>query len=97
MQRGLSSIGLFPVAVIFSIYIKGGWFGMKVLRPTRGARGGQTWGLIKLYCMDSPTGFEVRQVKSTGSEVARKTHLHLTHQLEMIISRCITVSFPKEG
>lgn len=84
MQRGLSGIGLFPVAVIFSIHIKAGQFGMKVL---------QTWRLIKLYSADSPTGFEVRSVKSMGSEVAHKTDLHLTHQLEMIISRCITVSF----
>lgn len=53
----------------------------------------QTWRLIKLYSADSPTGFEVRSVKSMGSEVAHKTDLHLTHQLEMIISRCITVSF----
>lgn len=95
MQRGLSTIGLLPIAVIFSIYIKRGWLRMKVQPPTRWARRGQTQGLIKLYCMDSPTGFEVRQVKSTGSEVALKTDLHLTHQLEMIISRCITVSCSK--
>lgn len=95
MQRGLSTIGLLPIAVIFSIYIKRGWLRMKVQPPTRWARGGQTQGLIKLYCMDSPTGFEVRQVKSTGSEVALETDLHLTHQLEMIISRCITVSCSK--
>lgn len=69
---------------------------MKVQPLTRRARGGQTRGLIKLYCMGSPTGFEVRQVKSTGSEVAQKTDLHLTHQLEMIISRCITVSVLKD-
>lgn len=95
MQRGLSTIGLLPIAVIFSIYIKRGWLRMKVQPPTRRACGGQTQGLIKLYCMDSPTGFEVRQVKSTGSEVALETDLHLTHQLEMIISRCITVSCSK--
>lgn len=81
MQRGLSTIGLLPIAVIFSIYIKRGWK----------CGGGQTRGLIKCRCMDSPTGFEVCGVKSTGSEVALKTHLHLTQQLEMIISRCITV------
>lgn len=52
----------------------------------------QTWRLIKLYSADSPTGFEVHRVKSMRSEVAYKTDLHLTHQLEMIISRCITVS-----
>lgn len=88
MQRGLSSTGLLPIAVIFSIYIKGRWSGMKVGHPRRTAHRGQTWGLIKAQPSQPQTGFEVRHIKSTGSKVRHRTDLHLTLQLEMVISRC---------
>lgn len=88
MQRGLSSTGLLPIAVIFSIYIKGRWSGMKAGHPKRTAHRGQTWGLIKAQPSQAQTGFEVRHIKSTGSKVRQRTDLHLTLQLEMVISRC---------
>lgn len=88
MQRGLSSTGLLPIAVIFSIYIKGGWSGMKAGHPKRAAHRGQTWGLIKAQPSQAQTGFEVRHIKSIGSKVRHRTDLHLTLQLEMVISRC---------
>lgn len=88
MQRGLSSTGLLPIAVIFSIYIKGRWLGMKAGHPKRTAHRGQTWGLIKARPSQAQTGFEVRHIKSTGSKVRHRTDLHLTLQLEMVISRC---------
>lgn len=88
MQRGLSSTGLLPIAVIFSIYIKGRWSGMKVGHPRRTAHRGQTWGLIKARPSQPQTGFEVRHIKSMGSKVRHRTDLHLTLQLEMVISRC---------
>lgn len=88
MQRGLSSTGLLPIAVIFSIYIKGRWSGMKVGHPRRTAHRGQTWGLIKAQPSQPQTGFEVRHIKSRGSKVRQRTDLHLTLQLEMVISRC---------
>lgn len=88
MQRGLSSTGLLPIAVIFSIYIKGRWLGMKAGHPKRTAHRGQTWGLIKTQPSQAQTGFEVRHIKSRGSKVRHRTDLHLTLQLEMVISRC---------
>lgn len=88
MQRGLSSTGLLPIAVIFSIYIKGRWSGMKAGHPRRTAHRGQTWGLIKAQPSQPQTGFEVRHIKSMGSKVRHRTDLHLTLQLEMVISRC---------
>lgn len=88
MQRGLSSTGLLPIAVIFSIYIKGRWSGMKAGHPRRSAPRGQTWGLIKAQPSQPQTGFEVRHIKSMGSKVRHRTDLHLTLQLEMVISRC---------
>lgn len=88
MQRGLSSTGLLPIAVIFSIYIKGRWSGMKAGHPKRTAHRGQTWGLIKAQPSQAQTGFEVRHIKSMGSKVRQRTDLHLTLQLEMVISRC---------
>lgn len=88
MQRGLSSTGLLPIAVIFSIYIKGRWSGMKAGHPRRTAHRGQTWGLIKARPSQPKTGFEVRHIKSTGSKVRHGTDLHLTLQLETVISRC---------
>lgn len=88
MQKGLSSTGLLPIAVIFSIYIKGRWSGMKAGHPKRTAHRGQTWGLIKAQPSQAQTGFEVRHIKSMGSKVRHRTDLHLTLQLEMVISRC---------
>lgn len=88
MQRGLSSTGLLPIAVIFSIYIKGRWSGMKAGHPRRSAPRGQTRGLIKARPSQPQTGFEVRHIKSMGSKVRHRTDLHLTLQLEMVISRC---------
>ena len=88
MQRGLFSTGLLPIAVIFSIYIKGRWSGMKAGHPRRTAHRGQTWGLIKAQPRQPQTGFEVRHIKSMGSKVRHRTDLHLTLQLEMVISRC---------
>lgn len=88
MQRGLSSTGLLPIAVIFSIYIKGRWSGMKAGHPRHTALRGQTWGLIKAQPSQPQTGFEVRHIKSMGSKVRHRTDLHLTLQLEMVISRC---------
>lgn len=88
MQRGLSSTGLLPIAVIFSIYIKGRWSGMKAGHPRRTAHRGQTWGLIKAQPSQPQTGFEVRHIKSMRSKVRHRTDLHLTLQVEMVISRC---------
>lgn len=88
MQRGLSSPGLLPKAVIFSIYIKGGRSRMKAGHPRRAAHRGQTRGLIKARPSQPQTGFEVRHIKSMGSKVRQRTDLHLTLQLETVISRC---------
>lgn len=88
MQRGLSSTGLLPIAVIFSIYIKGRWSVMKAGHLKRTAHRGQTWGLIKAQPSQAQTGFEVRHIKSMRSKVRHRTDLHLTLQLEMVISRC---------
>lgn len=63
-----------------------GW--MKAGRPGRAASGGQTQGLIKDWPSQPQTGFEVHHIKSTGSKVRHRTDLHLTLQLEMVISRC---------
>lgn len=87
-RGGLSSTGLLPIAVIFSIYIKGRWSGMKAGHPKRAAHRGQTWGLIKARPSQAQTGLEVRHIKSTGSKVRQRTDLHLTLRLEMVISRC---------
>lgn len=54
----------------------------------RSAPRGQTRGLIKARPSQPQTGFEVRHIKSTGSKVRHRTDLHLTLQLEMVISRC---------
>lgn len=87
-REAFSSTGLLPIAVIFSIYIKGRWSGMKAGHPRRTAHRGQTWGLIKAQPSQPQTGFEVRHIKSMGSKVRHRTDLHLTLQLEMVISRC---------
>lgn len=61
---------------------------MKAGHPRRTAHRGQTWGLIKAQPSQPQTGFEVRHIKSMGSKVRHRTDLHLTLQLEMVISRC---------
>lgn len=61
---------------------------MKEGRPRRTTHGGQTWGLIKSQPSRPKTGLEVRHIKSTGSKVRLGTDLHLTLQLELVISRC---------
>lgn len=61
---------------------------MKAGRPRHTAHRGQTWGLIKAQPNQPQTGFEVRHIKSIGSKVRHRTDLHLTLQLEMVISRC---------
>lgn len=61
---------------------------MKVGHLRRTTHRGQTWGLIKAQPSQPQTGFEVRHIKSMGSKVRHRTDLHLTLQLEMVISRC---------
>lgn len=53
-----------------------------------GSHTGQTRGLIKPRPSLPITRTEVAGVKSRGSQVRPGTDLHLTQQLEMIISRC---------